>query len=145
MSEVVPTFTFDVKGLQSWANASGNQFAVAQADVQSGRIQVFSVAWNEFGEAYEDDVSKLAALRVERKPLTEEHRMSIIAIADRAKATFGRRGPNDNAVDWKIAGVAACDRLVVITDQRRKHQYASIDGITAITFEEYIVSHELWG
>jgi hypothetical protein len=140
--EASPAFTFDVKGLHSWANASGNQFAVAQADVESGKILIFSVAWNEFGEAYDDDLPKLAVLDIERKPLTEEHRTAIIAIADRAKATFGRKGPNDNAVDWKVAGIAACDRLVVITDQRRKHQYAGIDGIKAVTFEEYLSSHD---
>jgi hypothetical protein len=66
----------------------------------------------------------------------------MIAIADRAQATFGRKGPNDSAVDWKIAGAAACDRLVIVTDDRRKHRYCKIDGIRAITFDEYISTHE---
>jgi len=132
------SFTFDVKGLLSWATSSGNQFAVVQADISSGKVRLFSVAWNEFQEAYEDEYVAVANLNIEREQLTEEHRTSIIAIADRAKATFGRRGPNDGAVDWKIAGIASCDRLVIVTDERRKVQYSKINGIKAMTFEEYI-------
>lgn len=142
MPDGAASFIFDVKGLLSWARSSGNQFAVVQADVENGKVRVFSVVWNEFGDAYEDDMPKLASLNIERKQLTEEHRMSIIAIADRANATFGRRGPNDQAVDWKVAGIASCDCSVVVTDERRKGRYSSVDGIKAITFDEYISSHE---
>jgi hypothetical protein len=136
------SFTFDVKGLRSWATSSSNQFAVAQADISSGKVRLFSVAWNEFQEAYEDECIAVSSLDVKREQLTEEHRTSIIAIADRANATFGRKGPNDGAVDWKIAGIASSEKLVIVTDERRKIQYAKINGIKAITFEEYISTHE---
>ncbi len=144
MSDEQPSFTFDVKGLVSWAKSSSNQFAVAQTDISSGKVRLFSVAWNEFREAYEDEFLPVSNLNIEREQLTEEHRTSIIAIADRANATFGRRGPNDNAVDWKIAGIASCDKLVIVTDERRKTQYSKIDGVKAITFEEYISSHDIF-
>jgi hypothetical protein len=142
MSDETTSFTFDVKGLVSWAKSSSNQFAVAQADISSGRVRLFSVAWNEFQEAYEDECMGISHLEIKREQLTEEHRTSIIAIADRAKATFGRMGPNDGAVDWKIAGIASCEKLTVVTDERRKTQYSTINGVKAITFEEYISSHE---
>ena len=142
MADPSIVYTFDVKGLLAFATSSGNQFAVAQADIQSGTVVIFSPAWNEFCEAYEDESTTVAGLDIERKPLTDEHRASIVAIADRANATFGRKGPNDSGVDWKIAGVASCDKLVVVTDGRRKTQYAKINSIIAITFDEYISSHD---
>ncbi|MET4211440.1 hypothetical protein [Bradyrhizobium sp. LA2.1] len=135
-------FTFDVKGLLAWSTSSGNQFAVAQEDVASGKVRIFAAAYNEFCEVYEDESVTIAGLKVKREQLTEEHRTSIIAIADRAKATFGRKGPNDSAVDWKIAGVASCEKLVVVTDESRKRRYLNVDGIKAVTFEEYISTHE---
>ncbi|MGY4364076.1 putative transglutaminase-like cysteine proteinase [Bradyrhizobium sp. LB1.3] len=135
-------FTFDVKGLLAWSKSSGNQFAVAQADVSTGQVRIYAVAWNEFCDVYEDESATVTGLGVKREQLTEEHRTSIIAIADRANATFGRRGPNDSAVDWKIAGIASCEKLVVVTDERRKRRYSGIDGIQAVTFEEYISTHE---
>ena len=91
MADPSIVYTFDVKGLLAFATSSGNQFAVAQADIQSGTVVIFSPAWNEFCEAYEDESTTVAGLDIERKPLTDEHRASIVAIADRANATFGRR------------------------------------------------------
>jgi hypothetical protein len=135
-------FTFDVKGILAWATSSGNQFAVAQADIANGTVRLFAPAWNECRDVYEEETVTIAALEVEREQLTEEHRTSIIAIADRANATFGRKGPNDSAVDWKIAGVAACEKLVIVTDERRKRRYLKINGLHAVTFDEYISSHE---
>jgi predicted transglutaminase-like cysteine proteinase len=98
MADPSIVYTFDVKGLLAFATSSGNQFAVAQADIQSGTVVIFSAAWNEFCEAYEDESITVAGLDIERKPLTDEHRASIVAIADRANATFGRKGPNDSGV-----------------------------------------------
>jgi hypothetical protein len=135
-------FTFDVKGMLAWAKSSGNQFAVAHADVSNGKVRIFSVAYNECSEAYEDDFEPISNLNLKREQLTEEHRTSIIAIADRANATFGRKGPNDDGVDWKMAGIASCDNLVIVTDATRKIRYSKINGIKAVTFDEYISSHD---
>lgn len=134
-------YTIDVRGLRAWSNASANEFAIPSADIENGSLRVFSAAWNEMQAAYEDEAPRLKKLDIKREHLTEEHRESIIAIADEAKATFGWKGTFDKAVEWQIAGVASCENLVVITDERGKKKYAKIDGIEAVTFDEYIKAH----
>lgn len=134
-------YTFDVRGLLAWSRASANEFAIPEADIENGTVRIFSVAWNEMHSAYDEDAAAFSKLKIPREHLTEEHRESIIAIADEAKATFGWKGAYDKAVEWQIAGVASCEDLTVITDERGKKKYEKIDGITAITFEEYIQKH----
>ncbi len=91
---------------------------------------------------YEDEAKVFEDLDFKREPLSEEHRESVVAIADTAKATFGWKGTYDKAVEWQIAGVATCEGLIVVTDERGKKKYSKIDGIKAVTFAEYIEDHD---
>jgi hypothetical protein len=136
-------YTFDVRGLLAWSKASANEFAIPAADIDSGQVRIFSCAWNEMNVAYEDEAAAFQALDFRREPLSEEHRESIIAIADGANATFGGwKGSYDKAVEWQIAGVATCEGLTVVTDERGKKKYSKIDGVKAVTFAEYIAEHD---
>jgi hypothetical protein len=135
-------YTFDVRGLLAWSRASANEFAIPAADIESGQVRLFSCAWNEMNAAYDDEAQAFQGLDFKREPLSEEHRESIIAIADSAKATFGWKGPYDKAVEWQIAGVATSEGLVVVTDEKGKTKYSKVDGIKAVTFAEYIADHD---
>ncbi|WP_262048392.1 hypothetical protein [Bradyrhizobium sp. Bra78] len=135
-------YTFDVRGLLAWSHASANEFAIPAADIESGQVRIFSCAWNEMHAVYEDEAKVFEDLDFKREPLSEEHRESVVAIADTAKATFGWKGTYDKAVEWQIAGVATCEGLIVVTDERGKKKYSKIDGIKAVTFAEYIEDHD---
>jgi hypothetical protein len=135
-------YTFDVRGLLAWSKASANEFAIPPADIDSGQVRIFSCAWNEMKIAYDEEAKAFEKLNFSREPLSEEHRESIIAIADGANATFGWKGSYDKAVEWQIAGVATCEGLIVITDETGKKKYSKIDGVKAVTFAEYIADHD---
>jgi hypothetical protein len=135
-------YTFDVRGLLAWSQASANEFAIPAADIENGQVRIFSCAWNEMNAAYDDEAKAFHELDFRREPLSEEHRESVIAIADSASATFGWKGPYDKAVEWQIAGVATCEGLVVVTDEKGKKKYSKIDGIEAVTFAEYVADHD---
>ncbi|WP_424630422.1 hypothetical protein [Bradyrhizobium sp. SYSU BS000235] len=143
MPETFDSYTFDVRGLLAWSKSSGNQFAVAKADIDSGSMRVFSCAYNEFCKVYDDEAKNLKGIKFKKESLTEEHRESILAVAESAQATFGLKGPYDKAVEWQIAGAASCEGLIVVTDERGKTRYSKIDGIVAITFDEFLNRHEV--
>jgi hypothetical protein len=132
----------DARGLLALSRSSGNQFAVAIADIDSGQARIFSCAFNEFSKVYDDEVVLFKDVKFKKEALNEEHREAIIAIAASAKATFGFKGPYDKAVEWQIAGVACCDGDIVVTDEKGKTLYSQIDGIEAITFDEFLNRHE---
>ncbi|WP_431204380.1 hypothetical protein ACQ86E_04465 [Bradyrhizobium betae] len=142
MPKKSPGYTFDVRGLLAWSHASANEFAIPAADIESGQVRIFSCAWNEMNAVYDDEAKAFQNLDFKREPLSDEHRETMVAIADTAKATFGWKGPYDKTVEWQIAGVAACEGLVVVTDERGKKRYSKIDGIKAVTFAEYVEGHD---
>lgn len=142
MPETSASYTIDVRGLLAWSKSSGNQFAVAKADVDSGDLRIFSFAYNEFCKVYDDEAEAFAGVKFKKEALTEEQRESVIAIAESAQATFGFKGPYDKAIEWQVAGVACCDGLVIVTDEKGKSLYAKIDGIEAITFDEFLDRHD---
>jgi hypothetical protein len=132
------THTLDIQGLVAWSRASGNEFASIKADVESGKIQIFNTVWNEFCEVYPDEAVTLNGVIIERAKVQPQHRLASTAIAERAKATFGWKGPYDHAIEWRVAGIASCEKLVIVTDARRKKMYTGLDGITAVTYEEFV-------
>jgi hypothetical protein len=136
-----PSHTLDVQGLLAFSKASGNEFASVKADLESGRLAVYNSAWKEFCEAYPDESSVLASISFEKKKVLPEHRLASAAIAERGQSTFGWSGPYDRAIEWRVAGVASYEKLVVVTDARRKKTYEDMDGITAMTFDEYVSDH----
>src|SRR5258706_3635830 len=136
MVDAASSYIFDVSGLLALSKSSGNQLPVAMADIDNGEARIFSCAFNEFSNVYDDEAVIFKDLKFKKHPLSEEHRESIIAIAEGAQATFGFKGPYDKAVEWQIAGVACCDGDVVVTDEKGKSLYSQIDGIDAITFDE---------
>jgi hypothetical protein len=142
MPEGDDSYTFDVRGLLAWSESSSNEFSFTHADVASGKVRIFSPAYNEFCAAYDEEAAVLKKLEIKREHLTEEHRQSVIAVTENAKATFGWKGPYDKAVEWQIAGIACCESLTVVTDERGKRLYSKIDGIQAITFDEFVDRHD---
>jgi hypothetical protein len=67
--------------------------------------------------------------------------MSAAALADKSNATFGRKGPYDQCIEWCVAGIACCGPYTIVTDDRRKSLYQRVNGLTVITFEEYLNLH----
>ncbi|MGY3495914.1 hypothetical protein [Bradyrhizobium sp. USDA 4502] len=135
------TYTFDVRGLRALSQSSENEFAAALEDIATGEARLFSCAYNEFAKVYDDEAEVFKGTKLKREPLSEEHRESIIAIAESAQATFGFRGPYDKAIEWQIAGVACCDGDIIVTDAKGKLKYLQIDGVQAVTFDEFLDRH----
>lgn len=136
------SYTFDVRGLRALSQSSENELAATLEDIKSGDARVFSCAYNEFAKVYDDEAQVFKGKKPKALQLSEEHRESIIAIAESAQATFGFRGPYDRAVEWQIAGVACCDGDIIVTDDRGKAKYLQIDGIQAVTFSEFLDRHD---
>jgi hypothetical protein len=136
------SYIFDVRGLRALSQSSENEFAATLEDIKSGEARVFSCAFNEFAKVYDDDAKVFNGKKPKTVPLTEEHRESILAIAESAQATFGFRGPYDRVVEWQIAGVACCDGDIIVTDDRGKAKYLQIDGVQAVTFTEFLDRHD---
>jgi hypothetical protein len=124
-----------------WAEASGNEAQVVLSDLQSGEALIFNRVWNEFAKVYSEQASAVDAGQFTRPRVTEEHRMSAAALAEKSNATFGRRGPYDQCIEWCVAGLACCGPYTIVTDTRRKALYQKLDGLTVLTFDEYLNLH----
>jgi hypothetical protein len=134
-------FVFDLQACRMWAEASGNEAQVVLGDLQSGEALIFNRVWNEFKKVYSDQAAGVAANGFSRPRVTEEHRMTAAALADKSNATFGRKGPYDQCIEWCVAGLACCGPYTIVTDERRKPLYQNVDGLTVITFDEYLSLH----
>jgi hypothetical protein len=62
MTDSAASYTFDVRGLLALSNSSGNQFAAAMADIDSGAVRIFSCAFNEFSKVYDDEAVVFSSL-----------------------------------------------------------------------------------
>lgn len=142
MPEEGAEYIFDVRGMLLWSQATGNEFAVAKTDVESGAVCLFSIVFNEFAKVYDDKAVIFKGLKVKKKSFSPEHREATVAIAEKAQATFGFKGPYDKAIEWQVAGIACCENYTVVTDAKGKVLYSKIDGIEAITFDEFMDRHE---
>jgi hypothetical protein len=96
--------------------------------------------FNEFVKVYPDNASDLSDT-FPKKRVVEEHRLSAAALAESSNATFGRKGPYDQCIEWCVAGIASCGPYTIVTDIRRKPLYQKVNGLSVITFEEYLNSH----
>jgi hypothetical protein len=134
-------FVFDLHACKMWAEASGNEAQVVLSDLQSGEALIFNRVWNEFAKVYSEQASAVDAGQFTRPRVTEEHRMSAAALAEKSNATFGRRGPYDQCIEWCVAGLACCGPYTIVTDTRRKALYQKLDGLTVLTFDEYLNLH----
>ena len=102
---------------------------------------IFNRVLNEFANAYPDSAKQIKALDFPKPRVTEEHRMSAAALAEKSNATFGRKGPYDQCIEWCVAGIACCGPYTIVTDGRRKSLYQRVNGLTVITFDEYLNLH----
>jgi hypothetical protein len=141
MADHSTPFVFDLQACRMWAEASGNEAQVVLSDLQSGEVLIFNRVWNEFTKVYSDQAAGVDAGAFSRPRVTEEHRMSAAALAEKSNATFGRRGPYDQCIEWCIAGLACCGPYTIVTDARRKALYKKVNGLTVITFDEYLNLH----
>jgi hypothetical protein len=141
MSEYPTPFIFDIQALRSWALATGNEAQLVWVEVQQGTVLIYNRLWREFCTVYPDESANLADHEFSRPKVTEEHRIAAAALADKANATFGRKGPYDQCLEWCVAGIASCGPCTIVTDARRKVLYAKIDGLFVVTFDEFVALH----
>jgi hypothetical protein len=141
MPDLPKPFIFDVPAMLAWSNASGNEAKTVLAHVQQGVVLIFNRVWNEFVSAFPDEAKILATNEFDKQRFNDLHRMSAAALADGNNATFGRKGPYDQCIEWCVAGVACCGPYTVVTDERRKTRYEQIDGVAVVTYEEYLNQH----
>lgn len=142
MANHYPTpFLFDLQAIRLWSISSGNEAQVVLGDLEDGQVLIFNRVLNEFAKAYPDQAGQLKKQTFPKERVTEEHRMSAAALAESSNATFGRKGPYDQCIEWCVAGIACCGPYTIVTDRRRKTLYQNIDGLAVITFEEYLNLH----
>jgi len=134
-------FIFDLQAIRLWSEASGNEAQIVLGDLEGGQVLIFNRVIKEFANAYPDSAKKLKALDFPKVRVTEEHRLSAAALAESSNATFGRKGPYDQCIEWCVAGIASCGSCTIVTDERRKSRYRLINGLSVITFEEYVKLH----
>ncbi len=134
-------FVFDLQAIRLWSEASGNEAQIVLGDLEDGQVLIFNRVMNEFSKAYPDNANQLKAYDFEKTRVTEEHRLSAAALAESSNATFGRKGPYDQCIEWCVAGIACCGPYTIVTDGRRKTLYQQVNGLTVITFEEYLNLH----
>ena len=134
-------FVFDLKAIRLWSEASGNEAQVVLGDLEGGQVLIFNRVLNEFAKAYPDSAKQLKTHNFPKTRVTEEHRMSAAALAESSNATFGRKGPYDQCIEWCVVGIACCGPYTIVTDDRRKTLYQKVNGVTVITFEEYLNLH----
>ncbi len=138
----LPTpFIFDLQAIRLWSEASGNEAQIVLGDLEAGQALIFNRVLNEFAKAYPDNATHLKGYDFPKTRVTEEHRLSAAALADSSNATFGRKGPYDQCIEWCVAGIACCGPYTIVTDGRRKTLYQRVNGITVIRFEEYLDLH----
>ncbi len=141
MSDFPEPFVFDVLGLWAWSNAGGNEEKVFRGDVTEGRAVIYNRVWTSFQAAYPDEAAKLDPSTFPRSSVADEHREAAAALAERAGATFGAKGPYSNGMEWWMAGIASCGPYTIVTDARRKALYQKVDGLYVLTVEEYLALH----
>lgn len=134
-------FVFDLQAILLWSEASGNEAQVVQSDLEQGEVLIFNRVFNEFVKVYPDNACDLTGNAFPKKRVVEEHRLSAAALAESSNATFGRKGPYDQCIEWCVAGIACCGPYTIVTDARRKPLYQKVNGLSVITFEEYLNSH----
>lgn len=131
-------YVFDVRALLAWANATGNEFKIILAEVTQGSAHVYGRVWKDFCDAYPDEAKVLAANSFTRPRVTKEHRLQAAALTAKADDSFAPKGPYDDCTELCVAGIASCASGTVVTDARRKPRYEAIDGLSVMTFEEYL-------
>lgn len=134
-------FVFDLQAILLWSKASGNEAQVVQNDLEQGQVLIFNRVLNEFVKVYPDNAGQLNGCTFPKKRVVEEHRLSAAALAESSNATFGRKGPYDQCIEWCVAGIACCGPYTIVTDTRRKPLYQKVDGLSVMTFEEYLNAH----
>ncbi|WP_157113763.1 hypothetical protein [Bradyrhizobium embrapense] len=134
-------FVFDLQAVRLWSEASGNEAQIVLGDLEDEQVLIFNRVLNEFAKAYPDSAVLVKAHDFPKKRVTEEHRMSAAALAESSNATFGRKGPYDQCIEWCVAGIACCGPYTIVTDDRRKSLYQKVNGLSVITFEEYLNLH----
>jgi hypothetical protein len=134
-------FVFDLQAIRLWSEASGNEAQIVLGDLEGGQVLIFNRVLNEFANAYPDSAKQIKAHDFPKPRVTEEHRMSAAALAEKSNATFGRKGPYDQCIEWCVAGIACCGPYTIVTDGRRKSLYQRVNGLTVITFDEYLNLH----
>jgi hypothetical protein len=134
-------FVFDVAAMLAWSKATGNEAQIVLGDVQQGTVHIYGRVFKEFLAAYPDEAKIIAVNQIPRQRITDEHRHAAAALAEKANATFGRKGPYDPCIEWSVAGIASCCNGTVVTDMRRIQNYTYIDGLSVITFDDFIADH----
>jgi hypothetical protein len=138
MNDHPAPYVFDVRAIHAWSKASGNVSKNVLGDVSQGSVAVYGRVWKDFCDAYPDEANVLKVNTFTRPRVTKEHRLQAAALTAKADDTFAPKGPYDDCSELIVAGIASCEGGTVVTDARRKPRYEAIDGLSVVTFEEYL-------